>query len=78
MLACRSWRRRPAFRATPSIAGVARRGVKALGRLASTRPPGTLSSQEKFAVVLETASLNKSQLGAYCRSMGVFAEQIDV
>lgn len=43
---------------------------------ASTLSAGTLSSEAKFAMVLETASLNELQLGAYCRSKGVFAEQI--
>jgi hypothetical protein len=41
-----------------------------------TAPAGTLGSEEKFAVVLETASLNELELGAYCRGKGLFAEQI--
>jgi len=43
---------------------------------ASPAPAGTLASEEKFAVVVETASLNELELGAYCRSKGLFAEQI--
>ena len=43
---------------------------------AATTPAGTLDSEEKFAVVVETASLNELELGAYCRSKGLFAEQI--
>jgi transposase-like protein len=34
------------------------------------------SSKDKFGVVLETAHLNEAQLGEYCRSKGLFAEQI--
>jgi transposase-like protein len=34
------------------------------------------SSKDKFAVVLETASLNQAQLAEYCRSKGLFIEQI--
>lgn len=37
---------------------------------------GTLGSEEKFAVVMETATLNELELGAYCRGKGLFAEQI--
>jgi len=39
-------------------------------------PLGMLDSAEKFAVVVETASLNELDLGAYCRRKGLFAEQI--
>jgi transposase-like protein len=34
------------------------------------------SSQDKFAVVLETAPLNASELAEYCRRKGLYAEQI--
>lgn len=34
------------------------------------------SSEDKFAVVLETASLNAAELAEYCRRKGLFAEQI--
>jgi len=37
---------------------------------------GVLSSEEKFAAVVETATLNELELGAYCRGKGLFAEQI--
>lgn len=30
----------------------------------------------KFAVVLETAAMNNSELGAYCREKGLYPEQI--
>jgi transposase len=39
-------------------------------------PVGTLSSAEKFGVVVETAILNELELGEYCRRKGLFAEQI--
>lgn len=34
------------------------------------------SSEDKFAVVLETAALNEGELSEYCRRKGLFAEQI--
>lgn len=37
---------------------------------------GEWSSAEKFAVVVETASLNSAELAEYCRRKGLFAEQI--
>src|SRR5660397_29236 len=36
------------------------------------------SSAAKFAVVLETASMNEAQLGEYCREQGRYSEQIAV
>lgn len=36
-----------------------------------------LSSEEKFAAVIETASLNEAELSAYCRSRGLYAQQIN-
>ncbi len=35
-----------------------------------------LKSEEKFAIVLETASLNELELGEYCRRKGFYPEQI--
>lgn len=40
-------------------------------------PPGELSSDEKFNIVLETASLNEVEIGEYCRRKGLFPQQID-
>jgi transposase len=34
------------------------------------------SSEDKFAVVLETATLNEAELAEYCRRKGLFIEQI--
>ncbi len=39
---------------------------------------GELSSDEKFNIVLETASLNEVELGEYCRRRGLFPQQIAV
>ena len=36
------------------------------------------SAQTKFAVVVETAALNEAQLAKYCRSKGLYAEQVKV
>ena len=35
-----------------------------------------LSSEEKFAVVIESASLNEIELSEYCRRKGLYPEQI--
>jgi transposase-like protein len=40
------------------------------------RQGGDFSSEEKFAIVLETASLNELELGEYCRRKGLYPEQI--
>jgi transposase-like protein len=44
------------------------------------RNPENWSSEDKFAVVLETASItasmNEAELAEYCRKKGLFAEQI--
>ena len=50
---------------------------KALGG-AGTQPISgrQLSSEEKFAVVLESAGLNEVELSEYCRRTGLFPQQI--
>lgn len=35
-----------------------------------------LSSEDKFAIVLETASMNEHELSAYCRKKGLYPEQV--
>jgi len=42
----------------------------------SSSPSDSWSSQEKFNIVLHTASLDQSQLSEYCRSNGLYPEQI--
>ncbi len=37
---------------------------------------GGFSSEERFAILLETASLNELELGEYCRRKGLYPEQI--
>ena len=39
---------------------------------------GELSSEEKFNIVLETGSLNETELSEYCRRKGLFPQQITV
>lgn len=34
------------------------------------------STQDKFSVVLETATMNEAELSEYCRQKGLFVEQI--
>ena len=41
------------------------------------RNPENWSAEDKFSVVLETASMNESELSAYCRQKGLYAEQIE-
>ncbi len=38
--------------------------------------PDGWSSEEKFRVVLESAALNESELGEYCRRKGLYPEQV--
>jgi len=38
---------------------------------------GDLSSEEKFFIVVETASMNEQELSSYCRRKGLFVEQIN-
>ena len=40
------------------------------------RNPESWSPEDKFAVVLETATMNEAELAEYCRKKGLFAEQI--
>ena len=42
----------------------------------SKTPSEDWSSEEKFTVVLETASLNETELGEYCRKRGVYPDQV--
>jgi transposase-like protein len=39
---------------------------------------GELSSEEKFNIVLETASLNETEISEYCRRKGLFPQQITI
>lgn len=43
---------------------------------AAAAPLGTWSSEEKFAAVVQTASLNEWEVGEYCRRQGIFPEQL--
>jgi transposase len=36
-----------------------------------------INSAEKFDIVIETAPMNQAELSAYCRSKGLYPEQID-
>jgi len=38
---------------------------------------GELGSEEKFAIVVETAALNETELSAYCRRKGLYPQQIE-
>ena len=49
---------------------------KAQGGATNEPASGQLSSEEKFAVVLESATLNEVELGEYCRRKGLYPQQI--
>jgi transposase-like protein len=55
-----------------------RKAARRQGRLLpdSGRPTDRWSTKEKFAAVLETASLNEAELASYCRKGGLFPDQI--
>ena len=44
---------------------------------ASQKDPEGWGPADRFTVVLETAGLNTTELGAYCRERGLFLEQVD-
>ena len=52
--------------------------ARSLGQLAPDNDRGAegWSSRDKFAVVLETSSLNTQDLAEYCRKRGLYPEQI--
>ena len=54
--------------------------LKARGRggagSGQAQPVGSFSNEEKFSIVLETASLNELEVGEYCRRKGLYPEQI--
>jgi transposase-like protein len=55
-----------------------RKAARAEGRLmpdGDSTPSGWCAS-DKFAAVVETASMNKAELSAYCRKRGLYTEQI--
>ena len=55
-----------------------RKTARAQGRLMpdSDLTPEGWSSQDKFAAVLESASLNETELAEYCRKRGLYPEQL--
>jgi transposase-like protein len=44
---------------------------------ASEKEVESWSAADKFTVVLETAGLNTTELGGYCRERGLYPEQVD-
>jgi transposase-like protein len=55
-----------------------RKQARAQGRLlpASMEGPEGWSARDKFAAVVETAALNETELAEYCRSRGLYPEQV--
>jgi len=50
--------------------------VKGIAVPADGKNPEKWSSEDKFAIVLEAASLNEAELAEYCRQKGLYVEQI--
>ena len=46
------------------------------GVASQSLPAPQLGSEEKFAVVLETATLNEIELAAYCRGKGFYPQEV--
>jgi Tfp pilus assembly protein FimV len=44
---------------------------------ASEKDPEGWGATDKFTVVLESAGMNATELGAYCRERGLFPKQVD-
>ena len=51
--------------------------VEGIAVPADGKNPEKWSSEDKFAIVLEAASLNEAKLAEYCRQKGLYAEQIE-
>lgn len=44
--------------------------------LASDAPAERWSSQDKFLIVLETATMSEIELSEYCRTKGIYPEEV--
>lgn len=55
-----------------------RKAARREGRLLpdGDRTPAGWTSKDKFAAVVESAALNATELGAYCRQRGLYPEQL--
>ena len=55
-----------------------RKQARAQGRLMpdSDNTPNGWTSRDKFAAVLETATMNELEIAAYCRERGIYPEQL--
>jgi transposase-like protein len=53
------------------------RRANGVAAAANDKPPTHWSSEEKFAVVMETAALSEVELSEYCRKKGLYPEQVD-
>lgn len=51
--------------------------VEGIAVPADGKNPEKWSSEDKFAIVLEAASLNEAELAEYCRRKGLYVEQIE-
>lgn len=51
--------------------------IKGIAVPGDGKNPEKWSSADKFAIVLETASLNEAELGKYCREKGLYVEQVE-
>ena len=64
-----------AYRMQPCIFGANKPGQGRLMPDSDTSHNGWTSA-DKFAAVMETAAMNQTQIAAYCRERGIFAEHL--
>jgi len=55
-----------------------KKSINSSGHLTSStkQPGGRWSSQDRFLIVMETASMNEVELSKYCRTKGLYIEQV--
>jgi len=53
-----------------------RAAVKANGGAVSPKKSSKHSASQKFAIVVETATMNEAELSEYCRQQGLYPEEI--
>ncbi len=75
---CAAWRKQEGISA--GTLGKWRAEARAKGQFLPDAKAGQQdwTSEDKLAAVIETASLNEADLGAYCRRRGIHAEQLAV
>lgn len=63
---------------SPATLAKWRAEARAKGQFLPNAGPAGWSSEDKLAAVIETASLNETELGEYCRRRGLYPESLRV